>query len=185
MGNFINLLGHKYNRLTVIKYLGKVGKEHSWECKCDCGNTTTAVTSKLRHGGKKSCGCLNNEIRAKRFSEMRFTTHGGHKERLYQIWRAMKARCNNPNNKKYKFYGGRGIIVCDEWSKNYSAFREWSLNNGYNPSAPKWECTIDRIDSDGNYEPNNCRWVDMNIQHENQRKKGELKYGTSSVSKSC
>ena len=182
MGTFIDLTGDKYNRLTVVKHLGKVGKEHNWECVCECGNTTAAYTSKLRHGGKKSCGCLNDEMRARRFSEAKFEVHGGHKERLYQIWRAMKARCNNPNNKKYHFYGFRNIKVCSEWESSYAAFREWAIGNGYDPDAPKWQCTIDRIDSDGNYEPSNCRWVDMTTQRENQRRKGGINYATSPIS---
>lgn len=83
---------------------------------------------------------------------------------LYRIYHLMKGRCNNPNKPDYKWYGAKGIRVCEEWSKSYSCFKEWALANGY-----KEGLTIDRIDSDGNYEPNNCRWVDMVVQNNNKK----------------
>ena len=99
------------------------------------------------------------------------TKHGGAKreneDRLYHIWRAMKRRCADKNDANY---GGRGISVCKEWADDYSVFKEWAYNNGYDENADKGQCTIDRIDVDGNYEPSNCRWVDMVKQANNTRK---------------
>lgn len=94
--------------------------------------------------------------------------HGCSYERLYPIYRSMLERCNNINDKSYFRYGGRGIKVCDEWAEDYLAFRTWAFNNGYDENAPRGQCTIDRIDCDGNYEPSNCRWVDMKTQIHNQ-----------------
>jgi len=91
------------------------------------------------------------------------------KERLYAVWQGMKRRCNNPSNNSFNDYGGRGISVCEEWENNYECFKTWALSNGYDPTAKQWECTLDRIDNDGNYEPNNCRWVPLITQANNKR----------------
>lgn len=90
-------------------------------------------------------------------------------ERLYNVWNSMKSRCYNPNVASYKNYGGRGIEVCDEWAHNFPTFQKWAIENGYDPDAPYGECTIDRIDVNGNYEPSNCRWVSMDVQRYNKR----------------
>lgn len=94
----------------------------------------------------------------------RFATHGGSKTRLYRVWRGMKTRCYNANSKKYHHYGGRGIIICDEWLTSFAKFREWALTNGYTDKL-----SIDRIDVNGNYEPSNCRWADDLTQRHNRR----------------
>lgn len=90
------------------------------------------------------------------------------KERIYAIYNAMMARCNNPNTPNYFRYGGRGISVCDEWENDYYAFKKWAYESGYDETAPRGMCTLDRIDGDGNYEPSNCRWVNMKVQNNNQ-----------------
>ena len=95
---------------------------------------------------------------------------GRSKTKLYSVWKTMKYRCSNKNNHKYKNYGGRGIKVCDEW-KDYSLFRTWALSNGYQD-----DLTIDRVDVDGNYEPNNCRWVDMKTQQRNRSNNKLIEY---------
>lgn len=88
--------------------------------------------------------------------------------RLYRVWQNMRTRCNNSHSKEYKYYGQRGISVCEEWN-NFSIFQEWAYNNGYKEDAKRGECTLDRIDVNGNYEPSNCRWVDMKSQCQNRR----------------
>ena len=91
-------------------------------------------------------------------------THGESKTRLYRVWAHMKGRCNNPNDHGYKDYGGRGIKICDEWNNSYESFREWAIHNGYQE-----DLTIDRVNVNGNYEPNNCRWVTNLVQARNKR----------------
>lgn len=96
--------------------------------------------------------------------------HGFSRERLYRsVWQAMNQRCCNPNYHGYYLYGGRGIRVCDEWRSDYLAFREWALSHGYDPNAKYGQCTLDRIDVNGNYEPSNCRFVTMLVQNHNRR----------------
>ena len=100
---------------------------------------------------------------------------GNQHSRLYSIWNAMRQRCYNPKKQGYKYYGGRGICVCEEWRNNFSAFAEWALNNGYIEDAESYKCTIDRIDYNKDYSPENCRFVDMRVQNSNKRKyKGKL-----------
>lgn len=150
--------GQRFNMLTVVCYAGKSSHgDRVFKCVCDCGKETTATASDLMSGNKKSCGCLHGE------------NHGHSDDRLYGVWQTMKARCNRPTNQKYKDYGGRGISVCAEWQNSFTSFREWALKNGYDYDAPYGKCTIDRIDVNGDYEPSNCRWVDMKTQVKNQR----------------
>ena len=89
--------------------------------------------------------------------------------RIRNVWNAMKTRCYNPNFCAFEHYGGRGIKVCDEWKNDFKAFEKWAMESGYDPDAPYGQCTLDRIDVDGNYEPSNCRWVDFSTQRRNQR----------------
>lgn len=149
----IDLTGQRYGRLLVVKDLGKINGKYRSECVCDCGNTTTVQNDSLRSGNTKSCGCL-----VKR--------HGGSKTRLYVVWLGMIDRCYHPSSERYKNYGGRGITVCDDW-KNFHGFRKWALSTGYDEDALRFECTLDRIDVNGNYEPSNCRWIPMSEQCQN------------------
>ena len=168
----IDITGNRYGILTVIgqeesKFFGKT-KQTMWLCKCDCGNTTIVSKTNLRNGNNISCGCL-----AKAHSRVANKKHGlSHKERLYGIWKGMKNRCYNKKLDCYKYYGGRGISVCKEWRESYEVFRDWALSNGYKeiilPNGNN-KLTIDRINNNGNYEPNNCRWVDMKVQNSNKR----------------
>ncbi len=156
-----NIAGRRYGKLTVVR---PIGQEKSgaviWECMCDCGMLHNASISQLNNGHVQSCGCLQIECATK---------HGGNGTRLYRVWGSMKGRCNRPKDKRYKEYGGRGIRVCAEWEHDFAAFREWALANGYKEDAPKGTCTIDRINVDGDYSPDNCRFVSKDIQANNKR----------------
>lgn len=167
-----DLIGQKFNKLTVIKrvenHVQPSGQQYAqWLCKCECGNETVVRTTFLIKGRTKSCGCLVKE---------KNSTHGLKKSRLYAVWRDIKARCFNPNAVNFKNYGAKGITICDKWRNDFKAFYDWAMDNGYNPKAKKGECTIDRIDVNGNYEPNNCRWVDNITQQNNKRNNRYLTY---------
>lgn len=160
-----NLIGERFGRLTVIGRAPNNKKGNTmWNCLCDCGKTTTVVAYSLKKGRTQSCGCYHSECVAKTNKNTK-TTHGEKKTRLYRIWHGMKQRCFNPNDKDYEKYGGRGITICDEWKEDFCKFRDWALDNGYSH-----ELSIDRIENDGNYEPNNCRWATQSQQNSNRRK---------------
>ena len=162
-GELDDKTGKRFGRLTAISY---VPEKHGWLCKCDCGNEVVVDSHTLSRGDSRSCGCYKMD----KWRSI-ITTHGGTHTRLYGVYKSMIQRTCNPNSPSYKNYGGRGITICDEWLNDFAAFRDWAMANGYDPDAPHGKCTIDRIDNDGNYEPSNCRWVDMVVQCHNQRKR--------------
>lgn len=134
-----------------------------WKCLCDCGNYTIVRGSNLKNGAVKSCGCLQKNPPN--------ITHRMTGTRIYRIWQLMKRRCNDPNNPAYKNYGGRGISVCKEWEKSFTAFYDWAINHGYTE-----ELTIDRIDVNGNYCPDNCQWITLSEQAANRRMNLNIEY---------
>ena len=159
-----DLTGQRFGRLVVIGRAGHSKKrEILWLCLCDCGKTTTVPGFNLRIGNTGSCGCLNSEMAKKRN-----TTHGKSRSRLYGVWSGMRQRCCNPSSPRYFQYGGRGILICDEWLHDFQAFYDWAMANGYDENAPRGQCTIDRIDNDKGYSPDNCRWVSMKVQRHNR-----------------
>ena len=168
-----DITGKRFGRLVAIKKVGTLRRHPLWECQCDCGNKTTAIVSTLKSGKKRSCGCLHLEI-----LRTNAITHGHNKERLYGVWHSKIDRVENAHKKSYRYYGGRGIKVCKEWREDYEAFRAWALANGYDENAPKGDCTLDRIDCNGDYEPGNCRWVSMKIQYQNRRPRSVYKHYT-------
>ena len=180
--NFHDLSGKKFGMLKVIRYMGTVKESHMvYECQCDCGNIYYCYSNVLTRKNRKhlSCGCIRQyhmKDLAKIYHPIK---HGdgrrGHHTRLFNIWQGMRQRCNNPNDQAYKNYGERGIKVCPEWNNidtGYITFKEWALANGYVDNL-----TIDRIDIDFGYFPENCRWVDYKLQENNRRNNHYVQIG--------
>jgi len=156
---FEDFSGLRFGRLTVIRRVPEKKGAVYWECKCDCGNTTIVTSGNLKGHTTRSCGCLQSETARK--------ARGIPHHKLTETLNAIKSRCNNPNHICYANYGGRGIKVCDEWNngtEGHDRFVMWSLENGYSNGL-----SLDRIDNNKGYSPDNCRWTTRSVQSSNRR----------------
>lgn len=155
-----DLTGMKVGELTVLcrdveKTKACNGRRQYWFCKCSCGTVKSYIAENLTRKHTTSCGCKTNNYKHK--------THGKSSTRLYKIWVGMRKRCYNPSTPHFEYYGGRGITVCEEWNENFESFYNWSITNGYADSL-----SIDRIDNDKGYSPDNCRWSSKDVQARNK-----------------
>lgn len=167
----IDLTGKKFGRLTVLKRAKNRGKDVFWLCQCECGNQKEVNGSKLRGGKTKSCGCLKKDMSFDEKYGFVRKTHGMSNTRIYRIYNKMKLRCYSKTNSAYKDYGGRGITVCQEWLDDFMNFYNWSMENGYSD-----DLSIDRINNDKGYSPENCRWATKKKQANNTRSTVFLTY---------
>lgn len=167
-----DLTGKRFGRLEVIGVDDRNTRKTYYICMCDCGNIKSVRSDSLICGVIRSCGCLKKEQDKKNL-----TANHSHKmsgTRIYEIWQGMKGRCYNQNDARYTSYGGRGITVCDDWKNDFATFYEWAKKNGYADTL-----TLDRINNDGNYCPNNCRWATSQQQSRNRRSNIKITIGNS------
>ena len=161
------LAGKRFGKLVVIKSLGlNKHKEMKWLCKCDCGKESAVTSYCLRNGSTKSCGCLKN------FKNMNKNVNKPHYKKIHNCYVNMETRCFNKKSKSYDRYGERGITICEEWNKNFSAFYDWCMENGFEENL-----TLDRIDNDKGYEPQNCRWTTNKVQSNNRSSNLLIEHG--------
>lgn len=161
MAKFVDLSGKHFGKLTVLHRVDNHNKHICYLCRCDCGKERIVQGNHLIEGSSTSCGSCYN----------------ARNTRLYRsVWIGIKQRCYNPKCKDFQNYGGRGITVCDEWLNDFQAFHDWAYANGYDETAPKGQCTLDRIDVNGNYEPSNCRWISICEQNANRTNNHSVTY---------
>lgn len=151
---YIDMTGQKFHHLLVLEYAGN----KKWWCKCDCGTVKKIARRWLIGENTKSCGCMKSEIISQNHKK-----YDNRNKKLYNVYHSMLSRCNNPNHRYFEDYGARGIKVCEEWS-NFESFQTWALEHGYEEGL-----SIERIDNDKGYSPDNCKWISMCEQHNNNR----------------
>lgn len=169
-GKAKDLTGQQFGRLKVLERAENKDRCVMWKCLCTCGETKEIQSRSLVAGLTQSCGCLRKERAIKST-----TTHGDSKTRLYRIWRNMKSRCSCESASKYNIYGGKGITVCEQWI-DFSGFREWALSSGY-----KENLTLDRVDGNKGYCPDNCRWASYKDQANNTTQNRIITYKGKSM----
>lgn len=161
----LNLEGNRYGKLTVVRFSDVVNGTGTWLCKCDCGNEIISKGWLLKKGAIKSCGCYRRDL-----GKHKNRTHGLSNFRPYYVWKDMKRRCYDKTRPEYKNYGGRGIKICTEWLNSVEKFCEWARKSGY-----KKGLTIERVNNNMDYCPENCKWVSMKEQLNNNRRNNFLK----------
>lgn len=167
MNNSQEYLGKRYGRLKIIgfEHAPRPNRKWMWVCECDCGTRKVLSPGDVKNGKVRSCGCLHNECAKERATKFKHSVY--EYKRLYSIYNGIKKRCYNRNELRYKDYGARGIVMCDEWLNprdGFDRFAEWALSNGYDDTL-----TIERIDVNGDYAPYNCKWITLVEQSRNKR----------------